>query len=140
MAAREHRSNAARLLEAGQTTAALREIEDAVREEPGDAVAHNLHGLILGSQDLKRHRAAVTAFRKAIACQPAYAEAHCNLGAALLALRQKSALRAFEAALQVDPNYEMARDALTKARSVPWRFSFDGRLSARQRTLVMSLR
>lgn len=58
----------------------LKELLEAVRQNPNDAKAHARLGAVYGHHD--RWQEAIPEFKKAIHLKPDYAEAHYNLGVA----------------------------------------------------------
>jgi hypothetical protein len=68
---------------AGDFAGALHTLEESVEQVPDDARAVNLLGVV--QQELRQLDAAERSFRRAIALQPDFADAHFNLGMLLLA-------------------------------------------------------
>lgn len=99
---------------AGKVEDAIRLLNQAVGEDPRDYGAH----AVLGAALVQRgdYARAVDAFERARSIRPDLAHIHYNLGLALQkAGRAQEAVAAFRAALEVDPSYEKAKDALDRA-------------------------
>jgi tetratricopeptide (TPR) repeat protein len=64
---------------------------------------------------------AVAQFRTAVRLRPEFAEAHANLGAAILQSRGRieEAVAHLETALRLNPALEQARQTLNRARALP---------------------
>jgi superkiller protein 3 len=105
---------------AGERTAAIANLTQAVALDPGFASAHQLLGILFGeSGDAAR---AVAAFGRVVVLEPDNARAYNNLGNALRSLgRRDEARAAFERAVSLRPGYELAAANLAMA----WRDAGD---------------
>jgi CRISPR-associated protein Csy1 len=105
---------------AGERTAAIANLTQAVALDPGFASAHQLLGILFGeSGDAAR---AVAAFGRVVVLEPDNARAYNNLGNALRSLgRRDEARAAFERAVSLRPGYELAVANLAMA----WRDAGD---------------
>lgn len=96
------------LLDSRQEATALGEVEDRLRDHPGDAEAHLWLGILKerrGEDD-----AALRAFRRAIGIAPGLVEAHLALGRFYLARRDRAkALAHASQALALEPQNSTAR-------------------------------
>ncbi len=84
-------------------------MEEAVRLEPDDEVAHVLLGQML--MDTPGHLAdAIAHFNEALRVDPKYAKAHRSLGTALLRMpgRRQEAIAHLEFAQRTDPDPKLA--------------------------------
>jgi len=95
----------------GRFSAALADYEAALRFEPGNAQITLQIGLLKG--EAGDFAGAVNAFKQALKIQPNFAEAHYNLGLALIANAKNlpvwtQALTEFKAALASRPDYSQA--------------------------------
>ena len=106
--------------EAGQWQEAAVDFKQVLVERPGDARAHQHLGEVLflwGDQFAKAGELeqAAAHYREALRYRPADAELHMSLGVALARLhRPAEAGSEFQAALQIDPNFQPARKALAE--------------------------
>jgi Flp pilus assembly protein TadD len=106
--------------EAGQWQEAAVDFKQVLVERPGDARAHQHLGEVLflwGDQFAKagEFELAAARYREALRYRPADAELHMSLGVALARLhRPAEAGSEFQAALQIDPNFQPARKALAE--------------------------
>jgi len=99
---------------AGRTDEAIRLLKEAVSENPRDQRLY----MVLGAAHIQRREFddAIAAFERARGIRPDQAPVHYNLGLAYQrAGRPQDAQTAFRAALEVDPSYEKAREALERA-------------------------
>ncbi|MES2999268.1 MAG: tetratricopeptide repeat-containing glycosyltransferase family protein [Pseudomonadota bacterium] len=81
--------------------------EDILRKQPGHAACLHMLG-IMATQE-KDHERAVALFDRAIALQPAFAEAHANRGVALRELgRASEAIQSYDKAIALRPGYARA--------------------------------
>jgi tetratricopeptide (TPR) repeat protein len=99
------------LREKGRSQEALGHFREAVRLEPGLAIAHYNLGRALKQQGQLDE--AVRHYRRAIALDPGLAAAHNGLGSALGSQgRLPDAVRQFREALRVQPDYDEAHNNL----------------------------
>ena len=99
---------------AGERTAAIANLTQAVALDPGFASAHQLLGILYGEGGESAR--AVAAFRRVVALEPDNARAYNNLGNALRTLgRRDEARAAFERAVSLRPGYELATANLAMA-------------------------
>jgi tetratricopeptide (TPR) repeat protein len=106
------------LLEEGRLPAAIGQLQEAVRLEPGNTDARNNLGAALARSG--RHAEAAVQFQEVLRLEPLSASAHANLGGAWLLLgRRSDALREYRAALRLDPNSEDARLGLAQLGATP---------------------
>jgi tetratricopeptide (TPR) repeat protein len=99
---------------AGRTAEAIRLLKEAVSENPRDQRSY----MVLGAAHIQRREFddAIVAFERARDIRPDQAPVHYNLGLAYQrAGRPQEAQVAFRAALEVDPSYEKAKEALDRA-------------------------
>jgi Tfp pilus assembly protein PilF len=93
---------------------AIEALNQAVAVYPGYARAHNARGVVLAI--LKNEKESEQAFRKAIECDPMFAEPHYNLGRLLLETnRPLEARRELERNLQLNPGYPPAIQLLVES-------------------------
>ena len=86
---------------------ALELIDQVIRLEPENAIAHSNRGNIL--KELGRHNEALFSLEKAITLQPDYAEAYCNMGNVLQDLhRYAEALGWYDKSIALQPDYAEA--------------------------------
>jgi serine/threonine protein kinase len=91
----------------GRFEKALAAYEQAVRLNPGAAIAYSNKGNALSG--LKRYNEALAAYDQAIHLDPAFATAYFNKGLTLIELkRSKESLEPIEQALNLDPNNSRA--------------------------------
>lgn len=103
---------------AGDSQGALRDLDEAVRLDPGHADALQMRGVV--STGLKDLEGALRDLDEAVRLDPAMPKAHYNRGIALEeAGRMDEALRAYERAAELDPDYELARLAVDDLRTRP---------------------
>jgi protein O-mannosyl-transferase len=92
-----------------------------LERNPDSWLAHNNLGLILAPQP-GRLAEAVQEYREAIRVQPAYPEAHFNLGSALahsgIEEQQPEAIQEYETALRIRPDYVEAHYNLANLLAV----------------------
>ncbi len=98
----------------GRLPDAVREFEAALQLGPDDPAAHNNLGLAL--LQLGRRSEAIAHLRTAVQLAPASADGHFSLGRALLAepADEAGALREFETALQLRPDWPAAQRAVAR--------------------------
>src|SRR5207248_2363848 len=117
------------LTRAGQRTEGAAELEKArvaIEEERKLETAGQLMGEARTSLESGQNDAAVGSLQKLVRLLPASPEAHHQLGLALLASGDRTAAGAsFEKALELDPRYNPAREALQRAGQQPARASTD---------------
>ncbi|UCH34686.1 MAG: tetratricopeptide repeat protein [Armatimonadota bacterium] len=100
----------------GRVDDAIRLLSQAVSDDPRDHRAY----AVLGAAHVQRkeYEQAIAAFENARTIRPDAAHIHYNLGLAYQrAGRADDAVPAFQAALEVDPTYEKAKDALNRAQA-----------------------
>ncbi len=86
----------------GELQAALDDLDEALRREPANGVAHNLRGGVLAA--LGRWTEAADAFSRAIAFNPADADAHAGRGAMRINLESfREAIADYTAAIRLEP-------------------------------------
>ncbi|MFN0251343.1 MAG: tetratricopeptide repeat protein [Kofleriaceae bacterium] len=108
----DHVQRSVALLSLARHDEALAAARDALSLAPGSASAHYAEGVALGS--LGTAREAIAAWQRALAIEPS-ADIHCNIGQAHQWLREpEPALRAFEAALALDPDDILLRRKLAQ--------------------------
>jgi tetratricopeptide (TPR) repeat protein len=91
----------------GESIAALRQIDAALKINPRAAAAHNNRGLAL--KDLDRFEEALASYDKAIALQPDSAESFYNRGIVLKQLhRLEEAVASYDQAIALRPGYAEA--------------------------------
>jgi len=103
---------------AGRTEDAIRLLKDAVAQNPRDQRAY----LVLGAAHIQQRQfdAAIAAFEAACRLRPDLAHCHYNLGLAYQkAGRPGDAIAAFRAALEADPSYAKAKEAIDQATARP---------------------
>jgi len=111
--ARIHTELAAQYFLRAQHAVALQGLDEALRADPNYAPAHNMLGLVYG--DLREDAKAEASFKRAIALQRNYSEAHNNYGWFLCQRgRYDDSLAQFELAL-TNPLYATPERALTNA-------------------------
>lgn len=111
--ARIHTELAAQYFLRGQHAVALQGLDEALKADANYAPAHNMLGLVYG--DLREDAKAEASFKRAIALQRNYSEAHNNYGWFLCQRgRYDAALAQFETAL-TNPLYASPERALTNA-------------------------
>jgi len=97
---------------------AVEHLEEALRLDPGNALAHSEYGILLvqrGEQGQAEHH-----FRRATELEPGKAEGHYNLGVLLMDTgRPAEAAACFQQALELDPTYEKARVQLAALAGRP---------------------
>jgi tetratricopeptide (TPR) repeat protein len=100
----------------GQGELALRALDRAAAEDPGNVQAHFLAGLTY-QKLLRRPRDAMAAYRRVVALRADHAAAHYHLG--LVHLDQKemrAAAEALERAVEARPGWDKASDRLLSVR------------------------
>jgi hypothetical protein len=100
----------------GRTDEAVRLLQQAVAADPRDQRAYS----VLGAAHMQRgeYEDAVSTFEKARSIRPDAAHIHFNLGLACQrAGHLEQAIAAFQAAAEVDPTYDKAKEALSRARA-----------------------
>lgn len=101
----------------GDTAFAEKSYREVLAEEPDNADAHNLLGMLFEQTD--RAEEALTQSDRALELRPDYPEAHNGRGLALLKLdRAKEAVAAFKKAIAQDKDYPDAYLNLCKAHGV----------------------
>lgn len=111
--ARIHTELAAQYFLRGQHAVALQGLDEALKADANYAPAHNMLGLVYG--DLREDAKADASFKRAIALQRNYSEAHNNYGWFLCQRgRYDASLAQFELAL-ANPLYASPERALTNA-------------------------
>jgi tetratricopeptide (TPR) repeat protein len=86
----------------GQTDKAVALCRERIQQNPKDAFAYNLLGMVYGN--MKNYREAETALAKAIEIKPTWAPPHTNLANLYLVQGKKQeAIKKFEAALDANP-------------------------------------
>ncbi len=111
--ARIHTELAAQYFLRGQHAIALEGLDEALKADANYAPAHNMLGLVYG--DLREDAKAEASFKRAIALQRNYSEAHNNYGWFLCQRgRHDASLAQFELAL-ANPLYASPERALTNA-------------------------
>lgn len=111
--ARIHTELAAQYFLRGQHAVALQGLDEALKADANYAPAHNMLGLVYG--DLREDAKAEASFKRAIALQRNYSEAHNNYGWFLCQRgRYDASLAQFETAL-TNPLYASPERALTNA-------------------------
>lgn len=98
----------------GRTEDAVRLLKEAVSEDPRDQRAY----LVLGAAYIQRREydEAVAAFERARDLRYDLPHVHYNLGLAYQKVgRPQDAIAAFRAAVEIDPSYEKAKEALDRA-------------------------
>ena len=91
----------------GECQEAVRQIDAALKINPGVAAAHNNRGSAL--KELGQTAAALASYERAVALKPDYAEALYNLGNMLRALdRFEEAVASYDRAVAVRPDYAEA--------------------------------
>ena len=100
---RAHNNLGLALADAGRTSEAIAQYEEALRLKPDDAEAHYNLGSALAKTG--RTSEAIAQFEEALRLTPAFAEAHYNLGMALAKTgRTSEAIAQFEEALRLKPD------------------------------------
>jgi predicted O-linked N-acetylglucosamine transferase (SPINDLY family) len=117
------------LQQQGKLTEAATALQEAIRLQPGLALAHNCLGVVRSRQG--RFEEAVPLFEQALRLQPDNAEAFNNLGAVLLERRQLAeAAERFRQALRLRPDFAEAAanlgDALTRLGRIDEGLAFYG--------------
>ncbi len=109
-----HNNLGAALLKQGQTDAAIRQFQDAIRLAPEGANPHYNLGVALSIQG--HTEAAITQFQEAVRLEPGSAATHYNLGVALGTEGQtEAAITQFQEAIRLQPAYPEALGSLAGA-------------------------
>ena len=99
------------MFKAGNFEQAVNVLEDATREYAGSYDAFVYLGAAYAQQS--RHNSAIGAFKRAAEIKPTSARVHYNLGQAYEAAGvPREAWFEYKKALEIDPNYGLARGAL----------------------------
>ena len=111
----------------------------ALAARPSSAAACNNLGVSLNRKKEKDSAGAAAAYRRAIALDPHFAKAHCNLGDVLRENKDlDGAAAAYEKALALDPHYALADNGLGNVRHD--RGDLDGAAAAYRRALAIDPR
>ena len=102
---------AGKLYSEGKYVQAQRVCAQVIEARPGNADAHNIHGVTLNA--LGKQKEAIAALRRAIKLAPNAASIHANLGEVLRqAGQRKDAAKALETAIKLDPKNSQALNNL----------------------------
>lgn len=102
---------AGKLYSEGKFAQAQRVCAQIIEARPGNADAHNIHGVSLNA--LGKPKEAIAALKRAVKLAPQAASIHANLGEVLRqAGQKKDAAKALEDAVKIDPNNAQALNNL----------------------------
>ena len=108
-------SRGVELFKAGDIDAAIEQLEEATRSDHSNYKAFNYLGAAYAAK--KRYNAAVGAFKTAEQIAPNVASIHYNIAQAYEACGMATeAEYEYERALQIDPNYDKARESLARVK------------------------